>query len=287
MPLLVPMPYDRSIAAKDANVMTALPQIRVETQDLPGGGAIRWLIGDNQGRLNAWNQAMWRALPGLLRAAEADADVRVIVLTGAGDQAFSAGADISEFDGEAPRVQAARHNDFDNSAFGALIACGKPVIAMIHGICFGGGCELALCCDFRVAAATARFAIPAARLGVGYNARWIPPLINVVGPAKAKEILMTARRYDAAAALRMGLVGEVVPAAQLRAATEKLAMELAANAPLSMRAAKLCVDALAHPDGAVDMARLDAAVLACFESEDFGEGKRAFAEKRAPVFKGR
>ena len=267
--------------------MTSIAQIRVETQRLPNGGAIRWLTGDNAARMNAWTQAMWGALPELLSEADRDPDVRVIVLTGAGDRAFSAGADISEFDAEPPAQQATRHNDFDNSAFGALINCGKPVIAMIHGICFGGGCELALCCDFRIAAETAKFSIPAARLGIGYNARWIKPLINVVGSAKAKEILMTARRYDAQHALRMGLVGDVVPSAELRAATEKLAMDLASNAPLSMRAAKLCVDTLSHPDGAVDMAKLDRAVLACFESADFAEGKRAFAEKRAPNFSGR
>jgi enoyl-CoA hydratase/carnithine racemase len=267
--------------------MNSIAQIREETQPLDSGGAIRWLIGDNPGRLNAWTEAMWTAMPALVRAADADPEIRVIVLTGAGDKAFSAGADISEFDGQAPEQQAERHNDFDNSAFGALIGCGKPVIAMIHGICFGGGCELALCCDFRLAADTARFSIPPARLGIGYNARWIRPLINVVGPTKAKEILMTGRRYDARQALAMGLVGEVVAPGDLRAATEALARELATNAPLSVRAAKLCVDALAHPDGVVDMDRLDAAVMACFKSTDFAEGKRAFAEKRAPKFKGK
>lgn len=262
--------------------MTFIAQIRTATH-----GDVRWLIADNPGRLNAYTRAMWEALPGLLADAARDDDIRVIVLTGAGEKAFSAGADISEFDSERTGDQARRYDDFNTSAFGALIACPKPVIAMVNGLAFGGGCELAACCDFRIAASHATFSIPAARLGIGYNARWIKPLLALVSPAKAKEMLMTARRYDAAAALAMGLVNEVVPMERLEATTLALAGELAANAPLSVRAAKFCVDGLAHPDGAVDVTRLDAAVRACFDSADYAEGRRAFMEKRTPRFSGR
>lgn len=262
--------------------MTSLPQILVETTD-----GIRWLIADNPARLNAYTRTMWESLPRLLRDAAQDPTVRVIVLTGVGDKAFSAGADISEFGTERTGEQARRYDDFNNTAFGALVACPKPVIAMVNGLAFGGGCELAACCDFRIAASHATFSIPAARLGIGYNARWIKPLLALISPAKAKEMLMTARRYDAASALSMGLVNEVVPPSDLRSRTLSLAAELAENAPLSLRAAKLCVDALAHPDGAVDMAKLDAAVHDCFASTDYTEGRTAFMQKRKPRFEGR
>ncbi len=250
-------------------------------------GDVHWIIAHNEAKLNAYTAAMWQALPTLIRAAEADPNVRVIVLTGAGNKAFSAGADISGLGREKAADEARRHNDFDSSAFGVLLQSSKPTIAMIDGICFGGGCELAICCDFRIASETARFSIPAARLGVGYNARWIKPLLAVVTPAKAKEILMTGRRYDAKAALDMGLVTTVVPQAQLREETERLAAELADNAPLSMLAAKRCVDGLAHPAGCVDMAVLDAHVAACFASADYAEGRQAFKDKRRPKFSGK
>ena len=261
--------------------MAAAASLRTETT-----GTTRWIIADNPDRLNAYTTAMWAALPGLVRAAERDPDIRVVVLTGAGERAFSAGADITEFDQMDPRVQARRNDDHDNSAFGVLAACGKPTIAMVHGVCYGGGCELAVCCDFRVVATTAAFSIPPAKLGIGYNARWIRPLLQVVSGAVAKDMLFTGRRYDAAAALRVGLASEVVTPADLRRATEALAATLAANAPLSILAAKRAIDALSHPDGAVDMAALDAHVHACFASQDYVEGRRAFKEKRAPEFKG-
>ena len=265
-----------------------MPQDAVSTAHLrtEQHGNVLWIIAENRARLNAYTQAMWSALPKLIRAAEADTSVRVIVLTGAGDKAFSAGADIGELGRESAAAETERHNDFDNSAFGVLLGSRKPTIAMIDGICFGGGCELAICCDFRIASQTALFSIPAAKLGVGYNARWVRPLLSVVSPAKAKEILMTGRHYGAQVALDMGLVTAIVAQSDLRRETEKLAGELAANAPLSVLAAKRCVDALTHPNGAVDMATLDQHVRACFESADFAEGRRAFKEKRRPKFQG-
>ena len=261
---------------------TAAAGFRTETT-----GTTRWIVADNRDRLNAYTTAMWVELPGLIRAAEQDARIRVIVLTGAGERAFSAGADITEFDKIDPHEQARRNDNNDYSAFGVLAACSKPTIAMIHGICYGGGCELAVCCDFRIAATTAAFCIPPARLGIGYNARWIRPLLQVVSGAVAKDMLFTGRRYDAQAALRIGLVGEVVAPADLRGAAEALAATLAENAPLSILAAKRAIEALSHPDGAVDMAALDALVHACFASQDYAEGRRAFKEKRRPRFEGR
>jgi enoyl-CoA hydratase/carnithine racemase len=249
-------------------------------------GSLYWIIAENPTRLNAFTADMWDALPDLVRDAETRADIRVVVLTGAGDKAFSTGADISGLGRASPDEDMARRADFDNSAFGVLAACRKPTIAMINGICFGGGCELALCCDFRLASDTAHFSIPAARLGVAYDPRWIRPLLRVVAPAKVKEMLMTARRYDAKAALAMGLVTAVVAQADLRQETETLAAELAANAPLSMLAAKRAVDALAHAPDTVDFAPLDALVRDCLISDDYKEGRQAFLAKRKPQFKG-
>ncbi|HRK19227.1 MAG TPA: enoyl-CoA hydratase-related protein [Hyphomicrobiaceae bacterium] len=266
--------------------MDNVARISVETHTDKDGRAVRWLIFDNPARKNALNERMWNELPKLVKSAAVDPAVRAVVLAGAGSAAFSAGADISEFEAMTPLEQHERHKDFINSGFGALLACPKPTIAMIDGICFGGGFELAVCCDFRLASERSRFSIPAAKLGVGYNARWIKPLVNVVGPAKAKEILMTGRVYDAIAAERMGLLTELVSPDALRERTEALLSDLLANAPLTMTAAKFCVDTLSHPVAPVEMCPLDQAVTDCFTSEDYLEGRRAFMEKRAPKFRG-
>jgi len=259
-----------------------LPQLRVEDR-----GSVRWLIVDNPARLNAFTMAMWASLPRLIREAEEDPDVRVVVLTGAGEKAFSAGADISEFETGRTAEKAAEYDALNNTAFEAVARCAKPTIAAIHGYCMGGGLELAICCDLRIASDTAQFSVPAAKLGIGYNPRWIRPLLGVVSAAHARELLFTGRRFSADEALAMGLINRLHRPEALAEAVTALAGEIAANAPLSVLAAKRAIDEFTVRPENPDMAALDRYVDACFQSEDYVEGRRAFMAKRKPVFRGR
>jgi len=249
-------------------------------------GGIGWVVFDHPERRNAVSVGMWRAIPGVVAGLEADPAVRVLVLRGAGDTAFISGADISEFQQTRTGAAAVDYDAGSTQAFQAVARCAKPVLAMIHGFCIGGGVAIALTADVRYAADDAVFGIPAARLGVGYPVDGVASLMEIVGASAAKEILFTARRFDAAEALSRGLVNAVMPKAELEVFVRGAAGTIAGNAPLTVRTAKLTVRELSRPTGERDEGAMAAAVAACAASADYAEGIAAFLEKRPPKFRG-
>jgi enoyl-CoA hydratase len=250
-------------------------------------GAVAVVTINNPGKRNALSTEIRAALPGLLQALQADGDVRAVILTGAGDKAFASGADISEF-GERRTSPAARaeYDRDQETIYGALAGLDKPVIAMIRGYCLGQGLLTAVRADIRIASDDSQFGIPAARLGLGPRFTSVALLVDLVGPAWASEILCSARRFSAAEALQMGLVNRVVPAADLRDEVMSLARGIAQNAPLTVAAAKAAIREAGRPPDRRDLARVEAMTEACFRSDDYREGQRAFAEKRPPAFTG-
>ncbi len=248
-------------------------------------GPVAYIVFNNPEKRNAVSQDMWAAIPGFFDEIESDPTVRVVVLTGAGGKSFVAGADISEFEKNRNSVESARrYSEASDLARARLARTLKPTIAMIRGYCIGGGLAVALHCDIRIATEGSRFGIPAAKLGIAYAAESVWPLLALVGPSAAKEILYTGRQYDAGTAYRMGILNQVVADDELETCVSDLAMEIAANAPLSVSAGKQIVNELlkAQPD-------LDLCTRLCDEctgSDDYREGRTAFMEKRKPRFRG-
>lgn len=250
-------------------------------------GAAGWLTFNDPQRHNAVSYAMWEAIPVVLKAFGQDPEIRAVVLQGAGGKAFVSGANISQFDtlrsGE-EAVQA--YEVVAEAAQLALYDYDKPTLAYIQGYCIGGGLNIALCCDIRLASEGSSFAIPAGKLGLGYRLTAIRNLVTAVGPANALEIFLTAARYTAQEAKDLGLLSRVAPAEELPAVLDKMLSQIQANAPLTLRAGKRMIRQMQQLGPEVDVEGMRRLVMECFESNDYREGRKAFAEKRAPVFTG-
>ncbi len=251
-------------------------------------GPIGWMIFNNPARRTAVSLEMWQAVGTILEAFQGDDGIRVVVMAGAGDKAFVSGADISEFESKRDSAAAAEaYGRVSAEARAWLARFDKPLVAMIQGYWLGGGLGTALAADLRIASDDATFAIPAARLGLGYAFAGVKTLVDLVGPAVASDIFFTARRLGAAEALRVGLVNQVVAVDELEATVRATAETIAGNAPLTIKAAKRAVREVLADPASRDLDAVEALVRACFDSADYAEGRRAFMAKRPPKFEGR
>lgn len=258
------------------------------TLDYAAGDGIARITLNQPAKFNAMTLGMWQGLPGLIDQAVNDPATRVIAVRGAGGRAFCAGADISQFGAVRTGGEAVAAYDQAVSAAGrALAAAAKPTVALIQGVCFGGGMALAMCCDLRLAAEGSRFRIPAGRLGLGYGFDSIRELVRRLGPGAVAEILFTARIVQDKEALALGIIQRLFPPERFDAETDAYLGTIAENAPLTLRAIKGALVELARAEAEQDEARVQALVAACFASADYVEGQAAFREKRVPRFMGR
>ena len=252
--------------------------------DIERDGPVATLILNRPAKRNALDEAMWRTIAAKAREFSDDPSIRAVILRGVDSSAFSAGADIAEFDRvhQSPETAGA-YREVVDEAYEAVADCTKPTIAMIQGVCFGGGCALSLCCDLRYADPTARFCIPPARLGLVYSLKETRRLADLVGPSKAKEMLMGAHVLDADEALRTGLATRLFDAGDLEGETYAFARRLSELSQATIGAVKVMMSEISNgATGETDVSRR--LIEGQFESADYIEGRRAFLEKRKPVF---
>ncbi len=251
-------------------------------------GAVLHLAFNNPAKHNAISVEMWQAVPVLLERAENDPSVRMVVFSGEGTKAFASGADISQFeDMRAAREAVKEYEHMAEAALMGLYRFSKPVVAAIRGYCIGGGVNMAISCDIRIASSDSVFSIPATRLGLGYRFSALKNLVDLVGPGVAQDLFYTARRLDAAEAKAVGLVNRVAPPEEFDKLLAEYTTAITTGAPLTMKAGKRIVREVLKAEGEADMELCRRLILDCFESEDYAEGRRAFMEKRKPVFRGR
>jgi enoyl-CoA hydratase len=243
---------------------------------------------NNPDRHNALSMDMWEAVVPLLSVAENDDRIRLVVFSGAGEKAFVSGADITQFeDLRAAQEAVARYESVAEQALMGIYNFSKPTLASIKGYCIGGGVNVAMSCDIRIASSDAVFAIPAARLGLGYRYSALKNLVDLVGPAMAKDLFFTARRIDANEARNIGLITRVCETEELPALQAEYKKALAENAPITVCAGKAIIAEILRASPEIDHDKCRQLIRDCFESDDYSEGRRAFMEKRKPVFRGK
>jgi enoyl-CoA hydratase len=251
-------------------------------------GSVLHIRFNNPAKHNALSVDMWGAVPPLLAKAEADDNVRMVVLSGEGGKSFISGADISQFEDQRAQKEAVKqYEQLAEGALQGLAEFGKPTVAAIDGYCIGGGVNVAIACDIRIATPESTFAIPATRLGLGYRFSALKNLTDLIGPGFAKDIFFTARRLKSDEALSIGLINRVSTPGGLDALLAEYTLAITTGAPLTIKAGKRIIREVLKPDSEIDMDLCRRMILDCFESEDYAEGRKAFMEKRKPTFRGK
>jgi enoyl-CoA hydratase/carnithine racemase len=251
-------------------------------------GPIGRIVINNEAKRNAMSLDMWQAIPAAVKSLDDDFDIHVIVITGAGGKAFVSGADIGEFDTvRKDTASATRYDDINSDCYRAVRNANKPTIALIKGFCMGGGFGLAAACDLRLSNANGKFGFPAGKLGVGYPTNAIADIVNLVGSANAKELYLTARVYGAQDAQKLGFLNAIFDDETFDEAAEDYCKTVATLAPMSAQYHKAAINSAIGQSDSLSMNELKSMANACFDSQDYAEGRNAFAEKRKPVFIGK